>query len=93
MSPEFMLPETALTRTVADEDVPVMLRYKALQALPHPSLDLLRSLIVRKRSRKKPVPRKLVALASLRYAEECKRRDARLAMKKRERVGPNPLGL
>jgi hypothetical protein len=37
---EFVDPATALARTVRDQDVPVMLRYKALQALAHPPLDL-----------------------------------------------------
>ena len=89
-----MLPETALARTVRDEDVPVMLRFKALQAREHPSLDLLRGLLVRSHSRKNPVPKRLVALALIRYAQECKRRAARLAMKK-QRVAPagNALGV
>jgi hypothetical protein len=80
---EFMDPATALARTVRDDDVPVMLRYKALQALAHPPLDLLRELLVRTKHREKPVPKKLVALASLKYAEECQRRDVRLERRRR----------
>ena len=92
---KFMSPETALARTVEDEKAPIMARYRALQQLAHPSLNMLRRLLVQHKegskasknaNRKKPVPPRILALAALRYAEEIKlqnfRREQQLMQKK-----------
>jgi histidine ammonia-lyase len=92
---KFMSPETVLARTVEDEKAPIMARYRALQQLAHPSLDMLRRLLVQHNDgskasqaakRKKPVPARIRALASLKYAAEIKaqnfRREQRVAEKK-----------
>ena len=100
-----MDPQTALARTVEDEKVPLMLRYRALQELEQPSLSLLRRLLVPSANRK-TIPAKLRALASLKYAAAIRaqnaRRERRLLEKKdnpltsppaTKRNIPNALGI
>lgn len=87
-----MLPETSLARTVDDPDAPISLRYEALKQLKNPPLEVLRRLLVRSKNRNKP-PNKLIALASIKYAVEMKRKNARREMKKLKRIGGNALGI
>ena len=66
----WMSEQTALTRLVEDDEAPIMARCSALQQLKHPELAMLRRLLVETKTRKKPVPSRLKALASLAYARE-----------------------
>ncbi len=86
-----MRPETALARTVDDETLSASVRCKALEKLEHPPLELLRRLLVRSKKRKQQ-PSRLVALASLKYAIEIKRKNARRELKKTWH-GHNALGI
>ncbi len=87
-----MKPETALARTVEDERLSALVRYKALEQLEHPPMELLRRLLVRSKKRKKPLPGRLVALASLKYAIAVRRKNARRELN-RTHHGANLLGL
>lgn len=88
-----MRPETALARTVEDEGLSVPLRYKALEQLEHPPMELLRRLLVRSKKRQTVPPNRLVALASLKYAVEIKRKNARREFKRIKKIGHNALGI
>jgi hypothetical protein len=79
--PEFMSVETALQRLVEDDAAPIGARVRALRELPHPSLKMLRRLIVDTKTRKRPVPAKVRSLATLRYAEEMRLQNARREMR------------
>jgi hypothetical protein len=78
---EFMAPETALSRLVEDDAAPLGARMRALRELPHPSLKMLRRLLVNSKKRKRPVPAKVRALATLRYAEEMRLQNVRREMR------------
>lgn len=73
-----MNPNAALKRLVEDEDAPCGARVTALRQLAHPPLCLLRRLLV-KTSRTKPVPSRLVAVATLAYAREVQLRKIKAA--------------
>jgi len=96
---KFMQPKTALARLVEDGKAPIMARYRALQQLAHPSLNMLRRLLVQTRTAKgKPtIPARIRALAALRYADEMKlqsyRREMRKAEKKNQSAATNALGI
>ena len=101
--PKFIQVDNALERIVENESVPVRLRYQALKEMSHPSLDMLRRMLVQhngvskaslRAKRKKPVPPKLLALATLRYKEEMHLRDVRLTLQRKRRVpSTNALGI
>jgi len=80
---KFMSPEVALQRLVEDTQAPVLARCEALRQLAHPPLCLLRRLLAIPRStvetakRKRPVPARLRAIATLAYAREVQLRKAR----------------
>ncbi len=76
-----MSKQTALTRLVEDDDAPVMARVRALQQIEHPELAVLRRLLVNSKTRQKPVPSKLKAVAALAYAQEMELRNIRKARK------------
>jgi hypothetical protein len=78
---EFMAPETALSRLVEDDAAPIGARVRALHELRHPSLKMLRRLLVDTKKRKRPVPAKVRALATLRYAEEMRLQNVRRLMR------------
>ena len=90
--PKFMLPETALARVVEDDQAPIRARVKALEQIAHPSLCMLRRLLVNSAKRKKRVPSKVRALAALKYAREVQLRKINAA-KKAPIVSDNPLGI
>jgi hypothetical protein len=90
--PKFMLPETALSRLVEDDSAPIGARVKALEQLKHPALCMLRRLLVSTSKRTKPVPSKLLAVATLKYAQEVQLRKIRGAMKGRKHE-TNALGI
>jgi hypothetical protein len=77
--PKFMNPETALARLAEDANAPLGARVKALQQIAHPSLCLLRRLLVDTVKRVQPVPSKLLAVAALKYAAEIQIRKIRRA--------------
>src|SRR5215831_19818005 len=90
---------SSLSSVINDEEAPVRLRYRALQLLQHPSLNLLRRLLVehkpgskasRRSTYKEPVPRKLRALAAIRYAEEWRRAQLRREQKTTHAGGHEP---
>lgn len=78
---EFMAPETALSRLVEDDAAPIGARVRALRELQHPSLKMLRRLLVDTKKRERPVPAKVRALATLRYAEEMRLQNVRRVMR------------
>ena len=90
---KFMKPETALARTVEDEKASTLARYKALEKLLHPPMELLRRLLVDSKKRNKPVPHRLRALASFKYAVEVQHKNARRERKRTRPIGGNALGL
>ena len=99
---KFMHPETALARTVEDERAPIRLRVQALTELQHPSLNLLRRLLVehngtskasQRSKRTKPAPAKLKALAAIRFAQEWRFPELRLSRKRDPQKFTNPLGI
>jgi hypothetical protein len=65
-----MSPRSALIRVVEDEEAPTGLRVRALQEIAHPPLVMLRRLIVDTSTRTTPVPARLRAYATIRYAHE-----------------------
>jgi hypothetical protein len=67
---KFISPRSALVRVVEDDEAPVGLRVQALKQIAHPPLVMLRRLIVDTSKRTTPVPPKLRALATIRYAHE-----------------------
>jgi len=88
----WMSTQTALTRLVEDDDAPVMARVHALEQIAHPQLAVLRRLLVK--TRQKPVPSKLKAVAALAYAQELQLR--RIRRERNKRIGDtsnNPLGI
>jgi len=87
-----MLPETALARVVEDDQAPIRARVKALEQIAHPSLCMLRRLLVNSAKRKKHVPSKVRALAALKYAREVQLRKIEAA-KKVPTISDNPLGI
>lgn len=89
---KFMSPRSALCRLVADEEAPVGLRVRALKDIAHPPLVMLRRLIVDTSKRTTPVPPKLRALATIRYAHEVAFRKIRAA-KAQDQPKTNALGI
>lgn len=91
----FMTKDTALMRVVLDDRCPIMQRVRALQQMDHPQLRMLRSLIVEgKTPRKKEVPAKLKAVATMRYVQELHLRQIRkLQRTKAKQFSDNPLGI
>jgi hypothetical protein len=75
--PKYMKPDTALARLVEDDGAPVGLRVRALRALNHPTLVLLRRLLVDTATRTVPVPSRLKAIAALKFASEVEFRKVR----------------
>jgi hypothetical protein len=65
-----MSPRSALIRLVEDNGAPVGLRVQALREVVHPPLVMLRRLIVETSKRITPVPARLRAYATIRYAHE-----------------------
>jgi len=87
----WMKPESALLRVVEDDQAPIMARVKALKQVENPPRTLLRRLLLEpKTPRKKPIPSKLRAVAALKYAQLCQRKQ--MAQKK-PKVEANPLGI
>lgn len=77
----WMSETTALTRLVEDDEAPIMARCRALQQLKHPELAVLRRLLVETKTRQKPIPSRLKALASLAYARELELKKMRKLQK------------
>ena len=77
----WMQPKSALTRLVEDDEAPIMARCRALQQIDHPELAVLRRLLVETKTRKKPVPSRLKAIASLAYARELELKKMRKRQK------------
>ncbi|MGA7766033.1 MAG: hypothetical protein WCA27_07375 [Candidatus Sulfotelmatobacter sp.] len=73
---KFMSPRAALVRVVEDESAPTKLRIQALEAISHPSLAMLRRLLVDTAKRVTPIPSKLKALATMAYVREIAFRKA-----------------
>lgn len=93
---KFMSPRSALARLVEDEEAPVNLRAQALEQLVHPPLCLLRRLIVDTSKRTTPVPAKLRAVATIRYAHEVafrKIKAAKVRTQDNNQPGSNALGI
>lgn len=89
-----MKPEAALLRLVEDDDAPIMARVRALEKVPHPPLALLRRLlVVSETPREKPVPSKLLAVATHAYFREMQIRRIRKEAKKAQGTGGNALGI
>ena len=90
----WMEPRVALLRLVDDPKAPVMARVRALQAVEHPPLALLRRLLTKPRKlfREKPVPSKLIAVATFKYKQEVALRQIRKERKARP-ARPNALGI
>lgn len=91
----WMRPESALLRVVEDENAGVMARVRALEAVEHPPLILLRKLLWQpKVPRKKPIPSKLAAVAAFKYKQEFELRRIRRAQRsKAKQTSDNPLGI
>ena len=89
----WMSAKTVLQRVVEDEKAPVMTRVRALQEVQHPELAMLRRLLVDTKTRTKPVPAKLKALASLRYVQELSLRKLRKEQKTAQHKTDNALGI
>jgi hypothetical protein len=91
-----MSPKTALARLVEDDGAPVGSRVRALRQLEHPPLILLRRLLVDTAKRTIPVPSRLKAIATLKFATEVQLRKHRKAAKiepRRKNNGANALGI
>ena len=88
----WMKPECALLRLVEDDAAPIMARVRALQQVDHPPLELLRRLLVETKTRTKPIPSKLKAVATLKYAQEMQLRKIRRHHKD-SKAPPNALGI
>lgn len=90
----WMSKRTALTRLVEDDDAPVMARVRALEQLEHPQLAVLRRILVNSKTRQKPVPSKLRAVAALAYSREIQLRKIRNERRRRmPDTRDNPLGI
>lgn len=88
----FSKPDCVLLRLVLDEKAPIMARVRALEAIEHPPLIALRSLLVQpKTPRKKPVPSKLTAVAAFKYKQEYELRRTRKLHK--AKIADNPFGI
>ncbi len=84
----------ALSRLIEDDDAPVMARIRALEQIEHPPLAMLRRLLVNSRTRQRPVPSKLKAVAALAYARELELKKRRDAYRIRsDEHHPNTLGI
>jgi hypothetical protein len=95
--PKFMKTETALARLAEDEEAPVGSRCNALRQLTHPPLTLLRRLLA-DTPRATPVPPKLKAIATLKFAFEVQYRKTRASRaarqpKKQDDSASNALGI
>jgi hypothetical protein len=90
---KFILPETALSRVVEDEDAPVTDRVRALRMLSHPPLVMLRRLLHRSRANPERVPSRLLAAASISYAKEVAFRKSRQAYAPKHTSTGNALGI
>lgn len=97
--PKFMSADTALKRLVEDTQAPVLARCDALRQLAHPPLCMLRRLLAIPRSltelakRKKPIPPRLRAIATLKYAQELQFRKLKGGQRKKQDVPSNALGI
>jgi hypothetical protein len=91
----WMKPRTVLSRLVENDQAPIMARVRALQQLEHPNLEMLRRLLVEKKTpRKKEIPAKLKALASLKYVEEMRLRQMRRMQRvNKNKTSDNALGI
>ena len=77
----------ALLRLVEDDAAGILQRVKALQQVEHPPLILLRRLLVESKTpRAKPVPAKLKAVATLKYAREIELRRMRKLQKRQDKT-------
>jgi len=89
-----MSKNSALARLVEDDKAPIMARCQALQQIDHPELAMLRRLLVETKTRKKPIPSKLKAIATLAYARELQLKQMRKKERERERTADiNALGI
>jgi hypothetical protein len=91
--PKFMKVSCALARLVEDANAPVGARVRALRQLDHPSLALLRRLLVDTAKRAVPVPSRLFAVATLAYARELQLRKHRPSKRKSADSSINALGI
>lgn len=90
----WMSAKTVLQRVIEDQSAPVMMRVKALQQVQHPELAMLRRLLVDTKTRTKPIPAKLKALASLKYVQELALRKLRKQQRAQiNQISGNALGL
>lgn len=91
----WMSKHTALSRLVEDDSAPIMARVRALRQIDHPELAMLRRLLVQSKTpRKKPVPGKLAALATLKYAREIElKRIRKLQKPHSSKSNANALGI
>lgn len=99
---KFMSAEIALQRLVGDTQAPVLARCEALRQLARPPLSMLRRLLVIPRSavelakRKRPVPARLRAIATLKYTHELQLRKTtpgRSGRRQTEDTASNALGI
>ena len=94
---KYMSIETALARLVEDDSAPVGARVRALRQLAHPELSMLRRLLVDTAKRIKPVPSRLLAVATLAYAREIQfrkgRKAANVGQRQKKDNGANALGI
>jgi hypothetical protein len=96
LMPKFMLASTALCRLVEDASAPVGARVRALRQLDHPTLALLRRLLVDTDKRAIPVPSRLLAVAALKYAHEVQLRKIKASKsgrRPRQASAANVLGI
>jgi hypothetical protein len=91
--PKFMSVTTALARLVEDDAAPVGSRVRALRQLDHPSLSMLRRLLVETSKRTVPVPSRLKAVAALAFARELQLRKHRPRKRKSADSSVNALGI
>jgi hypothetical protein len=95
LMPKFMNVSTALARLVEDAAAPVGARVRALRQIDHPTLALLRRLLVDTAKRTIPVPSRLKAVAALKFASEVQYRKgkARNGGRRRRQEVTNALGI
>ena len=86
-----MRPETALARLVEDTGAPVGLRVQALRKISHPTLAMLRRLLVEGTDH--TAPSRLRAVAALAFAREIELRYHRPRKRKSANGSINALGI
>lgn len=88
-----MSASVALARLIEDDAAPVGSRVLALRQLDRVPLTLLRRLLVDTANRTTPVPTRLKALATLKYARELQLRRHQPRKRKEPAASANALGI